>query len=110
MMGNFFRWLTDHKQQVNKKQKLSITCNKQNTKLDTLREAEAKGSTRNMLASLGLRLMQHCQFWTSVFSVKNNFWGKIFFLQYFQFFTVHIVNIHNNHQHMHTFSFDTIKL
>ena len=29
---------------------------------------------------------------------------------YFQFFTVHIVNIHNNHQHMHTFSFDTIKL
>jgi len=27
----------------------------------------------------------------------------------FQFFTVHIVNIHNNHQHMHTFSFDTIK-
>jgi len=28
---------------------------------------------------------------------------------YFQFFTVHIVNIHNNHQHMHTFSFDTIK-
>jgi len=21
---------------------------------------------------------------------------------YFQFFTVHIVNIHNNHQHMHT--------
>jgi len=30
--------------------------------------------------------------------------------KYFQFFTVHIVNIHNNHQHMHTFSYDTIKL
>ena len=29
---------------------------------------------------------------------------------FFQFFTVHIVAIHNNHQHMHTFSFDTIKL
>ena len=33
--------------------------------------------------------------------------NKTFF---FQFFTVHIVNIHNNHQHMHTSSFDTIKL
>jgi len=31
-------------------------------------------------------------------------------ISYFQFFTVHIVNIHNNHQQMHTFSFDTIKL
>jgi hypothetical protein len=36
-------------------------------------QAEAKGGTWNVLASRGLRLRQHCQIFTTFFSLKINF-------------------------------------
>ena len=43
MMGNFFRWLTDHKQPVNKKQKLPIACNKPDTELYSAASSGGQG-------------------------------------------------------------------
>ena len=39
-------------------------------------QADAKGSTRNILASLALCLRQHCQFLTLDFFLYNNFCEK----------------------------------
>jgi hypothetical protein len=40
-----------------------------------LPQVAVKGNTRNMLASLGLGLRQHCQFLAVTFFVKDNVLG-----------------------------------
>jgi hypothetical protein len=46
-------------------------------KLTVLPQAEAMGSTVNVLASLGLRLRQHCQFLMLDILFKTIFWEGI---------------------------------
>ena len=65
MLGNFSRRSTDQKQRVTKTQQLPISQIRNKTlKSTVLPQLEAKGSTWTLLASIGLRLRQQCQFIT----------------------------------------------
>jgi hypothetical protein len=62
MLSNFFRRSTDKKQRVNREQNLEIGS------------AASSGRQKKILASLGLRLRQHFQFFHSnVFDKKVDF-------------------------------------
>jgi hypothetical protein len=50
-----------------------VYIKKQNVEIDSPASTREKGSTRNMLACLGLRLRQHCQFLTVAFFGKQFF-------------------------------------
>ena len=64
------------KQRVNKKQKLLSTCKKKyNIEIDSL--ASSGGQGKYTKAYLSLRLRQHCQFSTSPFVVRSNFFEGI---------------------------------
>jgi len=54
---------TDYKEEVNKKIFLACINKKKEMKSTALSQTEVKGSTntRKVLASVGLRLRQHCQ-------------------------------------------------
>jgi hypothetical protein len=66
MLGNFFRRPTDHKQSVNTRQNVDVDS-------PTSRGQQRDDIIYNMLAIIGLRLGQHCQFLTLEGFVKINF-------------------------------------
>ena len=72
--GNYFRSLTNDKEVIDKKKTSYHLYVKETTLKSTiLPQMVAKGSTRNMLAFLGLRLKKDCCSLTLAFFVKNNF-------------------------------------
>jgi len=65
MLSKFFQRLVDHKQHVNKKQ---------NVEIDSSASNRVQG--KYMLASLGVRLRQNCQFFNYPFLLKSIFWER----------------------------------
>jgi len=65
ILSTFYQRLVDHKQHVNKKQTVEIDSSASNW---------AQG--KYMLASLGVHLRQHCQFWHYLFLLKPIFWER----------------------------------
>ena len=71
MLGNYFRRSTDNEKRADRKQIQNKIENKtEKLKSTVLPQVEAKGSIKNSLAFLDLRLRQHCQFLTLVFCQK----------------------------------------
>jgi hypothetical protein len=62
MLRNSFRRSADHKQRGNKEQSVEI---------DSAASSGGQGSTRNTLASVGLRLKQQCQYLMLAFLLKT---------------------------------------
>lgn len=67
----------DQKQRVNKKQKLPSTCKiETNFEIGNTASSVGLGQYTHVLASFGIRFIQHCQCLTSVFLLKKHYFEK----------------------------------